>query len=319
MAEVPPGPNALPASRTKINSITVCGKAVQEEDGDRGCGRGGSTAPEEGQQDRIDGSDLKSNLPGNQCKLPQAQLLNGLISCPVNGLHYSNLQQDPAPKPTDSVSRVAEDCDITEECEADVSLNNNLANTRNCYDHHQGHRPCLEQNNALHSNSNGIHNMPTMGITKVDSSNLAGERTHRKEGVCRTEAPTQLDDPPGSVVMECEKEGLHGGGRVTASAVQAALVAEMRKLDIGSNLVEEDVEDCSIQYVRYESELQMPDIIRLITKDLSEPYSIYTYRYFIHNWPQLCFLVSNLLVCLLQCRSRDGCHFGCHSFIRLTK
>ncbi|XP_069589190.1 N-alpha-acetyltransferase 30 [Ranitomeya imitator] len=48
--------------------------------------------------------------------------------------------------------------------------------------------------------------------------------------------------------------------------------------------------DGSIRYVRYESELQMPDIMRLITKDLSEPYSIYTYRYFIHNWPQLCFL-----------------------------
>lgn len=45
-------------------------------------------------------------------------------------------------------------------------------------------------------------------------------------------------------------------------------------------------------YVSYESELQMPDIMRLIQKDLSEPYSIYTYRYFIHNWPQLCFLVS---------------------------
>ncbi|XP_067895312.1 N-alpha-acetyltransferase 30 isoform X2 [Heterodontus francisci] len=45
-----------------------------------------------------------------------------------------------------------------------------------------------------------------------------------------------------------------------------------------------------IRYVGYESELQMPDIMRLITKDLSEPYSIYTYRYFIHNWPQLCFL-----------------------------
>lgn len=48
--------------------------------------------------------------------------------------------------------------------------------------------------------------------------------------------------------------------------------------------------DITISYVRYESELQMPDIMRLITKDLSEPYSIYTYRYFIHNWPQLCFL-----------------------------
>ena len=50
--------------------------------------------------------------------------------------------------------------------------------------------------------------------------------------------------------------------------------------------------ELDINLVPYESELQMPDIMRLITKDLSEPYSIYTYRYFIHNWPQLCFLVS---------------------------
>lgn len=42
--------------------------------------------------------------------------------------------------------------------------------------------------------------------------------------------------------------------------------------------------------VDYESELQMGDVMRLITKELSEPYSIYTYRYFIHNWPRLCLL-----------------------------
>ena len=34
----------------------------------------------------------------------------------------------------------------------------------------------------------------------------------------------------------------------------------------------------------------MPSIIRLIEKDLSEPYSIFTYRYFVHNWPELCVL-----------------------------
>ena len=28
----------------------------------------------------------------------------------------------------------------------------------------------------------------------------------------------------------------------------------------------------------------------LVQIDFSEPYNIYTYRYFIHNWPQLCFL-----------------------------
>jgi len=45
-----------------------------------------------------------------------------------------------------------------------------------------------------------------------------------------------------------------------------------------------------IAYIQYSDETQMPLIMRLIQKDLSEPYSIYTYRYFIHNWPNLCFL-----------------------------
>jgi peptide alpha-N-acetyltransferase len=35
----------------------------------------------------------------------------------------------------------------------------------------------------------------------------------------------------------------------------------------------------------------MPPIVKLIERDLSEPYSIFTYRYFINNWPNLCFLV----------------------------
>jgi len=52
--------------------------------------------------------------------------------------------------------------------------------------------------------------------------------------------------------------------------------------------------DTDVTYVVYESELQMPNIMRLIQKDLSEPYSIYTYRYFIHNWPHLCFMVIRL-------------------------
>lgn len=47
---------------------------------------------------------------------------------------------------------------------------------------------------------------------------------------------------------------------------------------------------CTITFDKYQSELQMPDLMTLIQKDLSEPYSIYTYRYFIHNWSNLCFL-----------------------------
>lgn len=57
----------------------------------------------------------------------------------------------------------------------------------------------------------------------------------------------------------------------------------------------EPIKDPIIEYVQYESELQMPMIMKIIQKDLSEPYSIYTYRYFIHKWPNLCFLVCNYL------------------------
>lgn len=53
-----------------------------------------------------------------------------------------------------------------------------------------------------------------------------------------------------------------------------------------------------IKIISYESELQMPEIMRLIQKDLSEPYSIYTYRYFIHNWPKLCFLAIHEGTCI---------------------
>ena len=61
-----------------------------------------------------------------------------------------------------------------------------------------------------------------------------------------------------------------------------------------------------IRYEIYDSELQMPDIMQLMKTALSEPYSIYTYRYFIHNWPQLCIMAQaglemvGAIVCKLE-------------------
>lgn len=54
----------------------------------------------------------------------------------------------------------------------------------------------------------------------------------------------------------------------------------------------------------------MPDIMQLIQKDLSEPYSVYTYRYFINNWSKLCFLAYDgnecigAIVCKLDARDK---------------
>lgn len=81
---------------------------------------------------------------------------------------------------------------------------------------------------------------------------------------------------------------------------------EVVSLD-GDMPVNEDLEIVKnpvIEYVGYESELQMPLIMKIIQKDLSEPYSIYTYRYFIHNWPNLCFLAmcDDLCVGAIVCK-----------------
>ncbi|ELR24314.1 LA virus GAG protein N-acetyltransferase [Acanthamoeba castellanii str. Neff] len=61
-----------------------------------------------------------------------------------------------------------------------------------------------------------------------------------------------------------------------------------------------------IRYDTYQDESQMQAIMELFAKDLSEPYSIYTYRYFINNWPRLCVLAfdasSNRMVGSIVCK-----------------
>jgi hypothetical protein len=49
-----------------------------------------------------------------------------------------------------------------------------------------------------------------------------------------------------------------------------------------------------IHYAQYEAAKEaeyLPQIRQLISSDLSEPYSIYVYRYFLYQWAELCFMV----------------------------
>ncbi|KAK7992296.1 hypothetical protein PG988_001090 [Apiospora saccharicola] len=48
-----------------------------------------------------------------------------------------------------------------------------------------------------------------------------------------------------------------------------------------------------LRYIQYEHALEeqyLPAIRALISKDLSEPYSIYVYRYFLYQWAHLCYM-----------------------------
>jgi hypothetical protein len=48
-----------------------------------------------------------------------------------------------------------------------------------------------------------------------------------------------------------------------------------------------------IRYALYRGEMDLPGMAALFAKDLSEPYSVFTYRYFVHQWPHLCILVCS--------------------------
>ncbi|EKG17657.1 hypothetical protein MPH_05106 [Macrophomina phaseolina MS6] len=50
-----------------------------------------------------------------------------------------------------------------------------------------------------------------------------------------------------------------------------------------------------LRYVQYDGlneEQYLPAIRQLISRDLSEPYSIYVYRYFLYQWGHLCYMVG---------------------------
>lgn len=46
----------------------------------------------------------------------------------------------------------------------------------------------------------------------------------------------------------------------------------------------------SFRFTQYQSERELPLIAGLIEKELSEPYLVYTYRFFLNQWPSLCWL-----------------------------
>ncbi|KAJ8425710.1 hypothetical protein Cgig2_024313 [Carnegiea gigantea] len=62
-----------------------------------------------------------------------------------------------------------------------------------------------------------------------------------------------------------------------------------------------------IEYVSYGGEHHLPLIMRLVDHELSEPYSIFTYRYFVYLWPQLCFLAFHKGKCVgtVVCKMGD--------------
>lgn len=105
---------------------------------------------------------------------------------------------------------------------------------------------------------------------------------------------------PDSKIASCSNTFIHEKGTELISSDSknekidiVEVTDSLNKIELDSeNPIDRQISTPKIDFIQYENELQMPMIMKIIQKDLSEPYSIYTYRYFIHNWPKLCFLVS---------------------------
>ncbi|CDQ88999.1 unnamed protein product [Oncorhynchus mykiss] len=285
MAAVPTGPSsALPASPAEIIPFPGDGSFEPGQGEQSGCGREGSVASGARQEQQVS-EDKRSSKKKQKNMLSHAnpaalhlktqalqeQKINGLV-CPSEN----------RPK---NLRTATEYCDNRSFGDDPSDKNNS--------DHccqHEDHSPCSKGSHP-HLNNSSMNGMLTITRTEaIQSHPVTGDSPcgNGRKGECD---PTEAPRPPSQQSPDCEGPGEpRAGVESEPDAPNQPPVSELARLDLNCSPCRGEEESQGIHYVRYESELQMPGIMRLITKDLSEPYSIYTYRYFIHNWPQLCFL-----------------------------
>ncbi|XP_044292362.1 N-alpha-acetyltransferase 30 isoform X2 [Varanus komodoensis] len=295
MAEVPPGPSSLLASPPGAAASLLSpfpGAAAEEEEeeeeeeGGGGRPRGGE---EEEEEEVVGDEEGREGLPSRRRLCPPRRLnhqLNGLIAGPdlrhlrssLKGKVLSSSSSKKGggggggtgPAPGKTMGHGQEPPHPPQEGPPPPpSLSNHLR-----VPHPQART--AQPQPRHHHRRRPHHDDDASGPSAGDRNGLAGgggEEGQEQE-------------------LEGEEESLLLLSRSLAStcSLQKCSVGPPTDSSWAPQQVEEEKGELTIRYVRYESELQMPDIMRLITKDLSEPYSIYTYRYFIHNWPQLCFL-----------------------------
>lgn len=66
--------------------------------------------------------------------------------------------------------------------------------------------------------------------------------------------------------------------------------------------------DDDIAISGYTGEVQLQSIMDMVSVSLSEPYSVFTYRFFLHGWPQYCLLAhsGDKLVGLILCKAEKS-------------
>ncbi|XP_016993854.2 uncharacterized protein Naa30B [Drosophila takahashii] len=92
-------------------------------------------------------------------------------------------------------------------------------------------------------------------------------------------------------------------------------VEEIEPSFLGEKDNSKSKEKHQLTFCVFQDESQLKVLQRLIDSELSEPYSIYTYRYFVYNWPDLCFFALDgdryvgVIVCKLE-TTIEGAQIG---------
>ena len=160
----------------------------------------------------------------------------------------------------------------------------------------QKNRNKQKENHAQHEKIDGRQSdegLINNNLDKIPDANNSGSHNSLLNDGCAIESTSVTSQPPSPTATSTKiSDGQEPEiSKDVDSPKKEHEVPTESQESIASNVEQnEQPNDIVIEYRVYENELQMPDIMALIQKDLSEPYSIYTYRYFIHNWPKLCFL-----------------------------
>ncbi|XP_063538644.1 N-alpha-acetyltransferase 30 [Cydia strobilella] len=132
----------------------------------------------------------------------------------------------------------------------------------------------------------------TLHVNNINSNLTNGTSDHSKEDKSVDKASAVEDVRDVNSIQSIDASNGESREPCGSDVDRNALVATVGNLENTFHQQGQSTQG-EIDIISYESELQMPEIMRVIQKDLSEPYSIYTYRYFIHNWPKLCFLATD--------------------------
>ncbi|XP_043553674.1 N-alpha-acetyltransferase 30 isoform X2 [Chiloscyllium plagiosum] len=260
MSDVPPGPSVLSPAPTDISPLSatlnhsgVYGKVPGPQPGG-----GGEQEQEEEEAAALDGADQERSGEGGPRSANSVgnypepnRAKKGVLHLHHHHHHHHHQQQQ---------QRLLNGCVISPELHYKAECKGRLS--------------CAEAATAVEFHP-GL-SLPEGGRRKADGNYCESPNVnHANQRTAEAAGPNALNPSDGldRIAISPDDDEQY---RLAASIADCSLHPEQQP--------------DSIRYVGYESELQMPDIMRLITKDLSEPYSIYTYRYFIHNWPQLCFL-----------------------------